>query len=302
VVLGVSDDVRGSQRGLWDAVRWASRRRVDLKLVMAVPDRYRATDDPQADEQRRRALYLVNIAAHSAALHSDVGLRVHAAVVVGNPAQALIAESRTAGLVVVQRRELSAWSRIRAGSVTAVVAAQAHCPVLVVHASDLYPESHQPGDVLVAVDRQGHGGRAIPEAFKEASWRGVGLTAVHVRHPDAHGPTALADPHVEAELSKDVAEQLAGYAADYPDVPVRRLILSGEVVPMLLDAARQHDLVVVARHRDDRPRDRNLGSVTRHILAGARCPVLVTPPARAVIANGQRADSPGESSWSPGQV
>jgi nucleotide-binding universal stress UspA family protein len=284
VVLGVSPDAHGTDRALWHAVQWASRRGVDLKLVTVVSGQGPQDSESAADERRRRALYVVNVAAHSAALRADVGLRVHAAVAVApTPAEALVEESTRAGLLVVQRRRLSAWARLGAGSVAAEVAARAACPVLVVHGDDANPELGRAPRVLVAVDAHGHGGHALAEAFQEASWRGAVLTAVHVWQPDGYDHGALGDPRVESDMSKDVAEQLAGYAADFPDVEVRRLILQGEPASMLVEAAHDHDLVVIARRRSGRRGTRNLGSVARHVIARAHCPVLVTSPEGASV-------------------
>ena len=289
VVVGIGDRVREHDRSLQAAAEWAARRHLDVKLVMGLdpvdPSEELGSEElgESTDQRRRAAMSEVNIAAQQFALHVDLTQHVHAMVSQRPAAEALLTESETAGLIVLQRRELRPFARLRAGSTTAVAAAQAHCPVLVVHADDTIRGTDSKRGVLVGVDGRGHAGRAIADAFEEASWRGVPLTAALVWAPPVYSyvpPDDLEIQEFHTSAARSLAEQLAGHRDRYPDVEVQQIAYCGEPVPVLVDLARQHELLVVARHSQGHRGKRNLGSVTRRVIEEASCPVLVTPTDR----------------------
>ena len=283
VVVGISTAPdAGHDRSLRAAGEWAARRHVDVKLVVGLG--YEPSPAHPDDPRPRSALAEIDQVADHLTLQLDLQQRIHTSVRHDSAVDALLDEAATAGLVVLQRRRLGPLARLRVGSTTALVAANADCPVLIVHADD--PDPGPSGDqvgVLVGVDQRGHGGRAIAEAFEEASWRGVGLTALMVWEPI--GPTLVPPDDGELETGRagygvQLAEQLAGYRDRYPDVAVRELVLAGQPEPVLADLSRRHELVVVARHAEGHSGRRNLGPVTRRIIEEAHCPVLVTPTSR----------------------
>jgi nucleotide-binding universal stress UspA family protein len=130
----------------------------------------------------------------------------------------------------------------------------------------------------------GHASRAIEEAFAEASSRKVALTAVYAWSPAL--PTYLPPGDFERTpehqaLRVALAEQLAGYRTRYPDVEVLATVVNGEPDSVLLDMAAEHELLVVARHKDRVGTHHGLGATARLVLDDAECPVLVTPSSRA---------------------
>lgn len=281
VGIGTARDT-GYEHALRAASDWAGRRDVDVLLLTGLgrPD----PTHPYEAGGPRFALAELGRAAEHLALDLHPQQRVHTDAVPESGVAALVAASKTAGLVVLQRRRLGALSRLRAGSTTAAVAARADCPVLVVHVDDPAPDGG--GDhagVVVGVDDRGHAARAIAAAFDEASFRGVCLTAVLVWAPI--GATFV--PPDDAELAASratygvrLAEQLAGYRDRYPDVVVHPVVLPGDADIVLSELSRGHQLLVVSRHTDGHGTRRNLGSVTRRILDEAHCPVLVTAAGR----------------------
>ncbi len=300
VVVGVEDrGPHSCDHAIRIAVAWASRRDLDVTLLSSVA--LHSPDDPathigNAHVRARRTSRLLRSAAQQAGGLNDPPVVVHTAVSREPAADALIAQSARAALVVVQRRSLGRWTRLHAGSVSARVAGQAGCPVLIVRdddeidcaETDVLEEgaSDPQRGVLVAVDLRGHSEHAIAAAFEEASWRGVPLTALHAWQPVlpiGYMPPDYYEWDVPVpEAEKALAEALAGYAERYPDVRVDRQVRRGEVKPILDDAARQHALLVMARHTDEHKGQRNLGSPVRHLIERAHCPVLITPAARPV--------------------
>src|SRR6478609_7447025 len=215
VVVGIGDRVREHDRSLQAAAEWAARRHVDVKLVMGLDPVDPSEELGESTDQRRRAaMSEVNIAAQQFAMHVDLTQHVHATVSQRPAAEALLAESETAGLIVLQRRQLRPFARLRAGPTTAVAAAQAHCPVLVVHADDTIHGTDSKRGVLVGVDGRGHAGRAIADAFEEASWRGVSLTAALAWAPPVYSYVPPDDVEIDefyTRAAEALAEQLAGH-------------------------------------------------------------------------------------------
>ena len=74
-----------------------------------------------------------------------------------------------------------------------------------------------------------------------------------------------------------LAEILAGWKADRPDVTVHTVILPGEPVEVIVDASTKAGLMVVGR-----PHQPRLGSwtrsVARAVLRAAHCPLAIVPP------------------------
>lgn len=124
-------------------------------------------------------------------------------------------------------------ARLRAGSTSAVVAARADCPVLIVHRDD--PVTDPIGDrtgVLVGVDGRGHAGHAIAEAFEEASRRRVPLTAATVWTPLEFGYVPPDQRELALSTSSTavpLSEQLAGYRDRNPDVALQRSCSPGNL-------------------------------------------------------------------------
>ena len=197
--------------------------------------------------------------------------------------ESLLAASETAGLVVVQRQAGSTLNRLLAGSTASTVAAQARCPVVVVHADD-HPV--EPGGVVVGVDQRGHSGAAVLQAVAEASWREVSLTAVQAWEAPLDSPPHLT--YVPADASerraardaaeRSLAESLAGLQARYPDVEIHRKLVHGDAVAALLDASTDAQLLVVGRHTSPHLASFGLGQVARLLIGRASCPVMVVAP------------------------
>jgi nucleotide-binding universal stress UspA family protein len=201
-------------------------------------------------------------------------------------ADALIAESESATLLVLQRRNVGKLNRIYSGSTTSGLAARARCPVVVVRADHSGPAGSTPGGVVVGVDGSGRSGGAIREAWFEASARSAKLIAVHAWDVLAGGapyyghvaPTEqeIAAARASAELL--LSEALAGLAEEYPDVAVQRVLRRGPAVDGLVEAAAGAELLVISRHRDSAIERIALGSKAQQLLDRAPCPVLIAAP------------------------
>ncbi|MBB5803955.1 nucleotide-binding universal stress UspA family protein [Saccharothrix ecbatanensis] len=277
IVVGVD----GSESAL-TAVRWAAeeaaRRKAPLKLVHAflLPTRGYPDMVVTGHEVRQAFEQQGNQWLEEAARTvRDVVPEVETSVVFERPAAALIAESRNARLVVLGSQGLGAVSGLLVGSVAVAVAQHGKCPVVVIH--DDVPDA---GPVVVGVDGSPASEEAIRFAFEEASLRDATLTALIawtdllVENPYATRLRVDRD-EIEVQQRELLAERLAGWQQQYPDVSVERVVVRERPVRALLDAARNAQLLVVGSHGLGGFAGMFLGSTSQALVYHSPCPLMV---------------------------
>ncbi|RPA10292.1 universal stress protein [Gordonia sp. OPL2] len=267
------------------AVRWAAKAAtiedVDLKLVgvydISTSNYAPGLIIPQdvVDAIKQDATDAVHAAAELAKEVAP-GVSVQTTLVEGDAARALLELGKDAGTIVLGTRGLGSIKGLFLGSVSTSVAAHFHGRVVVVAGSG------GNGAVVVGVDDSPVSDAAVAEAFRQASLRNAKLVAVHTWTPldvDAlHGYGI--DPDEIARMSQDaveaVAERLAGYTADYPDVVVERVVIPEEPAKAVLDAADDDaQLIVVGSRGRGGFTGLLLGSTSQKILHQADRPVMV---------------------------
>jgi nucleotide-binding universal stress UspA family protein len=211
----------------------------------------------------------------------DQDIPISLAAVPRAAVDALLHEARTAAVLVVQRRLLSTVGHLLSGATSDTVAAQAACPVIAVR------HDHIDGDeqrgVVVGIGT--HSGlRALNVGIAEASARRCPLTAVHVwdlQFSPTFGGWVDPDGEELAAASKwadsVLADAVNAVAKSHPDVEVHARSVKGVTEDGLLAECEQAELLVVERHRDAHLASIGLGTLTRHLLDHAPCPVMVTP-------------------------
>lgn len=317
VLLGIGDAPLAESRDAVDfAVAEANRRHADLWLVHGCDPLSTLTapaPTASADERRIIGERASAVVAEYVTGRLDAGRQLRYQVADTTGSEAIVDLSPVASLIVLQRRAVPASRRWHTGSTTSRVCAQAHAPVAVVlsglartSADDVTGETPGAGSpvaespaaqapvgaipadgVVVGVDSHGHGAVALSTAFDEARLRGSEVIAVHAW--EAAGPptiTGYVPPdHYELELLSHNAEKLLTEVLTDPraanhDVPVRPLAVRGPAAEVLVEVSRSAALLVVGRHRGHAVASVGLGSVARHVLGHATCPVIVTPPSR----------------------
>jgi nucleotide-binding universal stress UspA family protein len=201
--------------------------------------------------------------------HPD--LEITDALTDGDPVRVLRAEMEGAAMVVLGSRRLSSAAEMfMTGSIAVPVSAHARCPVVVVRGPEHHGTIHP--FLVVGVDGSARSAPAIGFAFDAASRRGAVLDAVFV----AHAPYPYAkDTDDEARIK--LAESLAGWKAEYPDVVVRPQITRGHAVRALAHAARDSLGLVVGTRGLGGFQGMLLGSVSHGVIHHATCPVIVVP-------------------------
>lgn len=194
---------------------------------------------------------------------------VRALLVSGSPAGVLCELSENADLVVLGSRGRGELAGLLLGSLSLKVAAHASGAVVVVRGHWRPVPGHAPLPVVVGGDGSAASQFAVAFAFAEAALREVPLLAV----------CALADSGGVLGggrlLEADFEQQLAGCAADYPQVMVHRQVAQGAPRGALLDAASGGQLLVVGARGRGGLRGMTLGSVSLAVLHHAPCPVAV---------------------------
>ena len=191
---------------------------------------------------------------------------------------ALIDASTDAWMIVTGSQGMGALGRLLLGSVATSLLHHAHCPVAVIHSDERgAPDSNAP--VLLGIDGSPASEAAMALAFDESSRRGVALVALHAWSDVGVFPVLGMDWHERESQGQEVlAERLAGWQEQYPDVPVKRLLVCDKPARWLLEESERAQLVVVgSRGRGGFP-GMLLGSVSSAVAQSATVPVIVVRP------------------------
>jgi len=184
------------------------------------------------------------------------------------PTVALEAEAAEASMLVIGADNLSWPERMLGGAIAAHVAKHATCPVVVVpECSYVTPLG---GGVVLALDGETKSPGPLRFAFEEASSRDKVL---HVLH--AMPPATLAGDVETARAN--LAEVLAGWSDDYPDVHVLVNLPIGDAEDALIRATENSGLVVVERSHPHFAPFGLARPLATKILKRTQCPVAVVP-------------------------
>ncbi|MEV4944911.1 universal stress protein [Streptomyces sp. NPDC053755] len=225
------------------------------------------------------------------------GVAVRYVTLDGSVTDALLAEARRAGLLVVGSRGRGGFATLLLGSTSRALASAAACPVVVVphEARAMSLESGaEAGRILAGVHPDETSDEVLAFAFEAARQRGVGLEAVTAyRLPPSPvmliGPPAPAlqvppplpsedAPDLVRETAERQRERLRPFTERYPEVEVVPVVVPSDAAGRLVEGSRSAGLVVVGRHRGHRVESLLMGSVAHAVVHHAHCPVAVIPP------------------------
>ncbi|MCE5289459.1 MAG: universal stress protein [Nocardiaceae bacterium] len=202
-------------------------------------------------------------------------IEIESSVIEGRVATALIAESKDARLLVVGNRGHGTVSRAVLGSVSSAVTRHAHCPVAVIQAGTP-PRDLDKLPIVVGVDGTANSEPAIKTAFEEASRRRVPLVAVHAWSDVSESLTYSLDwSAAETAEYAALAESLAGWQEQFPDVPVRQAVVKDRPAHNLLELSADAQLIVVGSHGRGGFAGMVLGSTSQALLQSVACPIIV---------------------------
>lgn len=282
ILVGVDGSVESDA-----AIRWATREAMMrdapitlMHVVAPVPDW--PTPSRQAEiaeaweknarhviEQARKTVFVTAGESGSPDLRTEV---VYSTVV-----PTLIDASRQARMIVMGNRGMGALGRFLLGSVSSGLVRHGHCPVTIIHADEAAADDTAP--VLVGVDGSLASEGAIELAFDEASRRGVDLVALHAWSDVGVFPILGMDwREYEAQGAEILAERLAGWQEQYPDVRVQRRLTCDKPAHWLIEESQDAQLVVVGSHGRGGFPGMLLGSVSSALAQSAKAPLIIVRP------------------------
>ncbi|AKU18665.1 universal stress protein [Luteipulveratus mongoliensis] len=194
--------------------------------------------------------------------------------------QALVEASVEAALVVVGSHHQGAFDRLTNGSIGVQVAAEAHCPTVVVAEASV--DRRAPAaPVVVGVNSAPCNASALGYAFEQADERKVRLVAIHAWEPN---PAAYAMPIPAWEFATPdayrrepevLSQLLAPHSARHPDVVVEARTVCANTVQTLVDASGSACLLVVGTRGRHELGGLILGSVSQRVMRQAHSPVAI---------------------------
>lgn len=201
---------------------------------------------------------------------------VHAEVAYSQVVSTLIAATEGCWMTVVGSTGLGAIGRLLLGSVSTSLIHHGQGPIAVVRADQ---KAAQDAPVVVGIDGSPASEGATALAFDEASRRGVPLVALHAWSDVGVMPLLNMDPRdYEVQGHEVLAERLAGYQEQYPDVVVQRRVVCDQPARWLVKAAEEAQLVVVGSRGRGGFASQLLGSVSSTVVHAVRVPVIVVRP------------------------
>jgi nucleotide-binding universal stress UspA family protein len=275
VIVGVDASAEAEAAAHW-AVREAELRRADLLLVHAyevplLPTHNRLATIARGRKEREALLDKV-----AATLVLPPAMHLDRLIEIDTPEYLLPSLSQRAELTVLGQDHPALSGHMRLGHTASSVASMSRHPVVAVPRGwTTRIDDQRP--IAVAIDGRHPSKTTLGYAFTEASLRRVPVLVVH------SAPLAqLADGGQGTRLN--VAEILAGWKADYPDVEVNTLLLAGPPRDAVVAASAEAQLLVVGVPYRGREWTRWIRSVARSVLNQASCPVAVIPQQHSWLA------------------
>jgi nucleotide-binding universal stress UspA family protein len=139
-------------------------------------------------------------------------------------------------------------------------------------------ESTTAGTIVVGVDGSGQARQALGWAARQAELTGARLLAVTAWEMPAAliGPVVFPEtynPAADAEhLARQEIEAVLGMT---PPVPVDLIVAEGHPAPVLIEAAKGADLLVVGNRGYGGFTGMLIGSVSEHLASHSPCPLVI---------------------------
>jgi len=283
IVVGVDDSPATRVAVQW-AARDAELRNIPLTLVHAVSPEVSTwwLKPPALDRLMRwqqhygRRLLDEALKVVDEASQGGGPAGVHTEILATAAVPTLIDLSKDAELMVAGSEGSGRWPGRLLGSVSSGLLRYAHCPVAIIPDED--PSTLHPAQapVLVGIDGSPASELATAIAFDEASRRHVGLVALYAWSDlDVSEWPGIDWPATQSMAEEVLAERLAGWQEQYPDVQVRRTVVQAQPARQLVQRSEGAQLVVVGSRGRGGFAGMLVGSVGETVAQMARVPVIV---------------------------
>jgi nucleotide-binding universal stress UspA family protein len=263
IVVGIDGSQAAIQAAEW-AVDEAVSREVPLRLVEVITRQVEPAPLASVGNVRMEVEYAqaaLRIAAAAVAADGKL-VKVETAILHGDPAAALLAESCDAAMVCVGSTGIGRFARVLLGSTAAELAEAAHCPVAIIRTRQHRPKLDS-DLIAVAVNDSPGNDDVVEQAIKEAQLRQAPVLALGVWQQDLGEM-----PPDEMERRVHVWEQR------YPSVQFHALATRTGIADFLDVSSSRIQLAVIGSTDTDQVVSL-IGPRSHPILGHAECSVLI---------------------------
>ena len=263
VVVGIDGSQTAIQAAEW-AVDEAVSREVPLRLVEVIPQQAEPAPLASVGNVRMEVEYgeaALRIAAAAVAADGKP-VKVETAILQGDPAAVLLAESRDAEMVCVGSTGIGRFARALLGSTAADLAEAASCPVAIIRTQQSRPK---PGSslIVVAVNDSPGNDDVVEQAIREAQLRHAPVLALGVWRQDL------------GEMPYDKLDRRVHFwERRYPSVQFHARATRTGIADFLDVSDSRIQLAVIGSTDIDQVASL-IGPHSHHILGHAECSVLI---------------------------
>jgi nucleotide-binding universal stress UspA family protein len=185
VIVGIDGSEAAIHAAEW-AVDEAISREIPLRLVEVIPERVEPAPLASVGNVRMELEYGETALRIASAAVEAAGkpVKVETEILQGDPAAALIAESRDAEMICVGSLGIGRFAQALLGSTAAGLAEAAHCPVAIIRSQQSRLKPHS-ALIVVAVDDSPDSDDVVEQAIGEAELRHAPLLALGVLRKDS---------------------------------------------------------------------------------------------------------------------
>jgi nucleotide-binding universal stress UspA family protein len=282
IVVGIDDSPAARLAVQW-AARDAELRKISLTLVHAIsPEVSTLLRTPlpaglmrwQQDHGRRLVDEALKVVEQASQRGGPAG--VHSEILSSAAVPTLVDLSKGAEMVVTGAQGSGRWPGRLLGTVSSGLLRYAQCPVAIIKDQDPAMPYPSQAPVLVGIDGSPASELATAVAFDEASRRHVGVIALHAWSDlDVSEWPGIDWPATQSMAEEVLAERLAGWQEQYPDVQVSRTVVQAQPARQLVEQSEEAQLVVAGSRGRGGFAEMLVGSVGETVAQMARVPVIV---------------------------
>ena len=264
VVVGIDGSQAAIQAAEW-AVDEAVSREVRVRLVDVIPEQVEPAPFVSVDNERMELEYGETALSIASAAVATTGkpVKVETAILRGDPASTLIAESRDADMVCVGSVGIARFAKALLGSTAAQLAEAAHCPVAIIRTQQSRPKPDS-AMIVVAVNDSPGNDDVVEQAMVEAQLRHAPVLALGVWRDDL------------GEMPSDELDRRVQFwVRRYPSVKIHAAATRTGIADFLdVMSDRRIQLAVIGNSDTDQVA-RLIGPHRHPILGHAECSVLI---------------------------
>jgi nucleotide-binding universal stress UspA family protein len=263
VVVGIDGSQAAIQAAEW-AVDEAVSQEIPLRLVQVIPEEVEPAPLASVGNVRMELEYGQSALRIASAAVEATGkpVKVETAILQGDPAATLIAESRNAEMICVGSVGIGRFARAFLGSTAAELAEAAHCPVAIIRTRQSQPKPDS-ALIVVAVNDSPDNDDVVEQAMREAQLRQAPVLAVGVLRKDTGDMPS-------AELNRRVQR----WSRRHPGLKIYAGATRTDIADFLAVMDRTIQLAVIGSTDVDQVA-RLIGPHRHPILGHAECSVLI---------------------------